>query len=247
MSTNKSSFPGEPHYTTVVEGGKHWSLRLRRGLSLQLTNTSGSANVGMVMYNAHNLLERYNAPDTLKCQHTFHLTQGHCLYSDMGHVMASIVSDTAGGHESICGNSTAASVASQYGARHYQSDRNYWHQNGYDAFLVELTKYGLGRADLPANVNWFSKCSIGDEGQLELDSNDAEEGSSVTLRIDMDCVVVLHTCPHPLAIDNNYNAAAVSVAIADAPPMTSDDLCLNSCDENRRGFENNRLYHLGIA
>jgi uncharacterized protein len=28
-----------------------------------------------------NLLERYNAPETLKRQHTFKLTAGHCLYS----------------------------------------------------------------------------------------------------------------------------------------------------------------------
>jgi hypothetical protein len=26
--------------------------------------------------------------------------------------------------------------------------------------------------------------------------------------------------------------------------MTEDDACLNACPENRRGLENNRLYHL---
>ncbi len=51
---------------------------------MRLVDINGGANVGMLLYNPYNLLERYNAPDTLKCQHTFKLTRGHCLYSDMG-------------------------------------------------------------------------------------------------------------------------------------------------------------------
>ena len=67
-----------------IDGGKHWSLALAAGTSMTLVDVGGGANVGMIFYNPHNLLERYNMPDTLKCQHTFKLTRGHCLYSDMG-------------------------------------------------------------------------------------------------------------------------------------------------------------------
>ncbi|MFK7853583.1 MAG: urea amidolyase associated protein UAAP1 [Granulosicoccus sp.] len=233
------------HYTTTIGSGKHWSLRLRRGLSLQLTDLLGGANVAMVLYNTNNLLERYNAPDTLKCQHTFHLTQGHCLYSDMGHVMASVTKDTANGHETICGNSTSEIVAEQYGSRSYQQDRNDWRQNGTDAFLVELSKYGLNRADLPANVNWFNRCRIEEEGSISLANTHVEAGRTVQLRIDMDCLVLLHTCPHPLSSSGAYPEMRVEISLSDAAPMKDDDECLNSCDENRRGFENNRIYHLG--
>lgn len=235
----------EHHYSTVMDSGKHWSIRLRKGLSLTLTDLDGGANVGMVLYNSDNLLERYNAPDTLKCQHTFHLTQGHCLHSDMGHVLASVLRDSGEGHETICGNSSKAGVEQQFGGRSYQQDRNRWRQNGQDAFLVELTKYGLGRADLPANINWFNRCSISDTGELGLSGDSSDAGSSVTLRMDMDCLVIMHTCPHPLAAGTEYPEYSVSVSIADALPVTMDDPCINSCDENRRGFANNRLYHLG--
>ena len=51
----------------------------------------------------------------LKCQHTFKLTQGHCLYSDMGRIFCSIVSDTSGWHDTVCGNTTKAAVAQQMG------------------------------------------------------------------------------------------------------------------------------------
>ncbi len=234
------------HYSTRMSVGKHWSLRLRRGLSLKISDLKGCANVGMVLYNSMNLLERYNAPDTLKCQHTFHLTQGHCLYSDMGRIMASIVYDDADGHESICGNTSALQIANQYGARDYQNDRNDWYQNGQDAFLVELAKYGLDRSDLPANINFFNKCVIGGDGGISLSESNLNAGRSIVLRFEMDCLVVLHTCPHALLKSSEYPQGEVSLEISDAPSVEHDDQCMNSCDENKRGFENNRIYHLGF-
>ena len=143
-------------YSDVLPGGKHWSMIMRRNYRLRITDLDGGANVGMLFYNPSNLLERYNAPDTLKGQHTFKLTEGHCLYSDMGRIFCSIVADTAGWHDTVCGSSTKAMVAARWGGSTYQKVRNDWQQNGRDSFLVEAVKYGLGRRDLAANLNWFS-------------------------------------------------------------------------------------------
>lgn len=233
------------NYQTRMSAGKHWSLRVRRGMLMRLTDVHGGANVGMVMYNAHEKLERYNAPDTLKCQHTFHLKQGHCLYSDMGHVLASLIEDTVGGHDTVCGNSDKQLVDERYGKRDYQNDRNNWHQNGRDAFLVELSKYGLEGRDLPANINWFSKCAVQSDGGISLINEYSGPGSMVALRFEMDTLVLLHTCPHPLSQAQEYPQGEVEVSLSVAKPMEDDDECLNSCEENRRGFLNNELYHQG--
>ncbi len=99
----------------TLPGAKHWSMTLPRNNRLKLTDVEGGANVGMLFFNPINLLERYNTPDTLKCQHTFKLTQGHCLYSDMGRIFCSIVADDFGWHDTVCGNSTKASVRCQMG------------------------------------------------------------------------------------------------------------------------------------
>ncbi|MDO6461843.1 urea carboxylase-associated family protein [Granulosicoccaceae sp. 1_MG-2023] len=235
----------KPSYTTTVAPGAHWSLRLRRGTLMQLTDISGGANCGMIFYNPENLLERYNAPDTLKCQHTFKLTRGNCLYSDMGRIFASIVQDDSGWHESICGNSRADLVAERWGKRHYQSDRNQWHQNGHDAFLVEMAKYGLGPADMPSNINFFSKVTSDDAGRISLVKGHSKPGDSVTLRFEMDTLVMLHTCPHPLDLSASYPAQPVRIDLGIAAPVSDDDYCLNFRPENRRGFENNALYYLG--
>lgn len=232
-------------YQYTVPGASHWSLRLRRGLCLKLTDIEGGANLGMLMYNPEDLLERYNAPDTLKCQHTFKMTRGHCLYSDMGRIFCSIVEDSLGWHETVCGNSNAQMIAARWDDRNYQRDRNSWNQNGYDSFLVELAKYGLGGRDLAANINWFSKVEADESGALQLRKNHSAPGTSVTLRFEMDTLMIMHTCPHPLNDSEVYPRKPVGVEIFPAAPVADDDFCKNSCAENQRGFANNHLYYLG--
>ncbi len=239
-------------YTTTIPGNGHWSLEVRRGTFMKVTDIEGGANVGMLFYNPRNLLERYNAPDTLKCQHTFKLQRGNCLYSDMGRIFASIIEDySANGegnwHDTVCGNSTAEQIEKQFGKRDYQKDRNAWLQNGSDAFLVELAKYGLGRADMASNINWFSKVIADDEGNIQLDTKNRAAGNSVSLRFEMDTLVLLHACPHPLTRESTYPFKPVQIELGEADPVAEDDYCKNFRPENQRGFQNNALYYLAAG
>src|SRR5690554_4760185 len=86
-------------YEETVPGGGHTSFVLKRGQLLRITDLEGGANVAMLLLNAEEKSERLNLPDTLKCQHTARLTAGHCLYSDMGRVLAAISADTCGRSE----------------------------------------------------------------------------------------------------------------------------------------------------
>jgi urea carboxylase-associated protein 2 len=234
-------------YEDTLPGGKHWSMTMRRSTRLRLTDVEGGANVGMLFYNQENLLERYNAPDTLKCQHTFKLTAGHCLYSDMGRIFCSIVADTAGWHDTVCGSSTKSMVAKRWGEARYQEHRNNWRQNGRDSFLVEAAKYGLSRRDLASNVNWFSKVTVSDTGAIAFDPAFAKAGAMVELRFEMDTLVLFHTCPHPLDPSRTYPQRPVRFEILAGEPAAADDACRLSAPENGRGFENNRLFHAGCG
>lgn len=246
MSNTYENIVNQQKYSTTIPSGSHWSLMVRKGTQMTITDTRGGANVAMLMYNPIQLMERYNAPDTLKCQHTFKLTKGNCLYSDMGRIFCSIVEDSFGWHDTVCGNSHASHVEAQWGKRDYQNSRNAWHQNGYDSFLVELGKYHLTKKDMAANVNWFSKVTTDESGDLSL-TETGKKGDSVTLRFEMDTLVVMHTCPHPLNSSETYPVSPIQVELKKAPKMESDDVCFNHCDENKRGYENNALYHFGMS
>lgn len=227
-----------------LAGGAHWSMVLRRGTVLRLIDVEGGANVGMLFYNPTNPLERYNMPDTLKCQHTFKLARGNCLYSDMGRIFCSIVEDSVGWHDTACGASTRAEVAARWGERTYQEARNDRTQNGHDGFLIEAGKHGLGRRDLAANVNWFSKVTVAGDGALAFVPGNSRAGDAVALRFEMDTLALLHTCAHPLDGAPAYPRRPVRYQLFRAAPVAADDYCRNFRPENWRGFENTRIYHL---
>ena len=231
-------------YEDILPGGSHWSFVMRRGTLLRLIDQEGGANVGMLFYNPQNPLERYNAPDTLKCQHIFKLTKDNCLYSDMGHIFCSITEDTVGWHDTVCGNTNKKMIEEKWGTRTYQDHRNDWTLNGQDSFLIEAAKYGLGKRDMAANVNWFSKVSVDENGDMQFDVSNSAAGASVDLRFEMDTLVLLHTCPHPLNPAREYPKKPVVYQFHKAAAISNDDPCRNFCPENGRGFKNTELYHL---
>ncbi|MDX2080982.1 MAG: urea carboxylase-associated family protein [Terrimicrobiaceae bacterium] len=231
-------------YTKELTGAGMWSAVISRGKSLRLTALEDGANVGMLLYNASNLTERYNMPDTLKGQHIFRLAAPYCLHSDMGRIFCAITEDTVGWHDTVCGTSDADAVRERYGEKNFQVARNDFHRNGRDCFLIELAKWGLGKRDLMPNVNWFSKAVTDEAGKLTFVPNHSRAGDSVTLRFEIDTLVVLHTLQHPLDPDPTYHPRRVELDVFRSEPVTPDDPCRISRPENIRAYENTEAYNL---
>jgi urea carboxylase-associated protein 2 len=232
----------KPLYTETLRGGAMTSLVLRRGLVMRLTAAGDDANVSALLFNAAAPLERYNMPDTLKAQYTAYLTTGRMLHSDMGRALCSITADTCGWHDTICGVIDARLSAEKFGDTNYQEDRNEWHRNGRDNFLIEMAKHGLGKRDLHANVNFFSKVVADDAGNLSFVIGHAKAGQYVELRAEMDTLVVLSNTPHPLHPAGAWSPPAVELAVYAAPALTPQDICLTSRPENGRAFVNTASY-----
>ena len=232
------------YWEETVPGGATWSHVLKRRTALRLTDQQGGANVGMMLFNADNFTERLNLPDTLKAQHIARLTKGDVLMSDMGRVLVSITEDTCGWHDVLAGTSNARQVAQRYGEAGYQEHRNACYKNGLDSFLIELGKYGLGWRDLAANVNFFSKVAVRADGSFVYGVGNSPPGSYIDLRAEMNTLVVLHTCPHPLDPHPTYEPPPVHLAIRHAAPPEIDDICRVRCEENVRAFTLTERYFL---
>jgi urea carboxylase-associated protein 2 len=231
----------------VIPAGTHWSGVLRRGMALRVVDIEGGANLAAVFYRHDEPLERYNMADTLKAQHTAHLTSGHVLYSDMGCVLASITADTLGWHDPLGGVGDAELFASKYGVARYQQHRNAMIRNGRDSLLLELAKHGLGTRDLVANINFFSKLAIGEDGALDFVTGHSPAGAAFDLRFEMDTLAAFSTAPHPLNPSSEYEPRPVKLiayrAYATDACVPADDFCRSACPENERGFVNtDRLF-----
>lgn len=222
--------------STTLPGGASWARVCKRNTALTLTDVEGGANVSALLYRAADPLERYCMPDTLKAQHVSRITSGVALYSDMGRVLASVTHDTCGWHDTITGHATAAHVAARWGAASYQQARNDWRRSARDALLVELAKHGLGPRDLVANVNFFTRVAVDGEGALAFVPGSSQAGDAVTLRFELDTLVVLSCVPHPLDPAPEWAPRPVAIELDAVEPAGQDDAVRLACPENERGF-----------
>jgi urea carboxylase-associated protein 2 len=225
----------------VLRHGQGWSRVLLRGQILRITDTAGKACVSALFYNARNPIERYNVADTLKAQYTAFLTTGRVLYSDMGRVLVSIVGDSCGWHDTIGGCGSAATQLARFGAGDYQTLGNDFYRNARDNFIVELSKVGLGKRDIVANVNFFTRLKVDQAGGLSSVEGSSHPGAYVDLRADMDTLVVLSNTPPPVTTATEYPGEDVTVALAVRVANGRErsgprDPCFLSRPENARGF-----------
>jgi uncharacterized protein len=227
-----------------LRGGASWAHVLKRGTALRITALGDTPNAPATFFNFELPIERYNMADTLKAQHTAHLTRGHCIYSDMGRVLLSITADSVGWHDPIGTLSTAASTIAKYGEHSYQDFRNDWFTNTRDSFLREMLKFGLGERDLQTQIHFFSKVQAGLDGKLSFVPGHAKTGDFVELRAEMNTLIVLDTNPHPMDPDTSYRPKNLLLTVKRVPSPAADDLCRNSCPENTRGFINSERYFL---
>lgn len=228
----------------TLPGGAAWSFAVRRHRTLRLTALAAGANVSLLCFNRHEPIDRYNMPDTLKGQHTARLTTGYILVSDMGRAMFSITGDTLGWHDPLGGHDTAAHVGRKWGAKNYQSARNDFHRNSRDHFLIELAKHGLDARDLVPNVNFFSKLVADEGGRLAFVPGHARAGDFVDLRAEMDLLVILTTCHHPMDTAPAYGPAPVKLQLWQSEPPAADDYCRTYRPENERAFYNSELLYV---
>ena len=234
MSTEPHSIdPALITWDEVIPGGAYWSRIIKRGTTLRLVAPEGSRGVAFLCYNADNTIERYNAADTAKIQFNAFLKKGMLLYSDMGRVLFSITEDTCGLHDTLGGCSNLA-TNSKYGEGDFKNSR--------DNFLLALIKRNLGKKDIMPNLNLFTRIAVDPNGNLSWAEKNAQPGDFIDLRAEMNVLVVLSNCPHPLDPSPTYDAKPIRAIVWNAPASTADDPIRTGNPEAVRGFQNTDAY-----
>lgn len=218
-------------HAETIPGGWYWTTELHAGEALRVALDHGPSSVAMVAWNAADTSERLNYADTVKMQWTAALRKGRVLFSDMGRVMLSLIEDSCGAHDALAGGSNAASNAARFTGGPYRNTR--------DNLVLAALKNGLDRRDIPACITLFAPVSVGAEGRLAWNEAGRRAGDFVDLRAEMDLLVTLSNCPHPLDPNPAYAPNPVTATRFRAPPPAQDDLCRTATIEAARGFTNN--------
>ena len=210
------------------------TVRLRRGEVLRIIDVSGTSSVSMIGWREEDTSERINCADTVKVQWSAALAKGRVILSDMGRVFVSLVEDTSGAHDTLVGGSTPASTLAAFGV----ASRN-THEN----FLAAAAKVGLGLRDIPPCVTFFASVSVDENGRFLWNASRKRPGDFVDLRAEMNVVLVLSNCAHPLDPARPSVSAPVTLIRHRAPPAAPDDVCRTISPEIVRAFEfTDRLY-----
>lgn len=223
---------------TIAPGG-YAAKRIGRGAHVRLTDVAGDACASMLAFNAETPVERLNVADTLKVQWNGYLGAGKLVLSDMGRVMLSILEDDAGTHDAFCGASNAASNARKYGTGHNWGP----HPNSRDRFSLAVAKFGLGRKDIHPCINWFKGVRVLQGGGLLPEVGPFAAGRSLSLRAEMDLILVLANCPHVLDPREAYAVTPLKVQAWRGPATPEDDPIRNATPEGLRAFLNTEDYY----
>jgi uncharacterized protein YcgI (DUF1989 family) len=142
----------------------------------------------------------------------------------------------------MCGVAGPASTAAKFGAARFQEHRNECIRNGYEGLLNELGKYGLGKRDLTAGINFFSKVTVGDEGELTFHQGHSKAGSYIDLRFEMNVLLILASCQHALDPATTYAPRELRLTAWHSRRAARNDACRTRCPENERGFRNTEAW-----
>jgi hypothetical protein len=152
----------------------------------------------------------------------------------MGRVFLSLVEDTSGAHDLLVGGSTPASTRDAFG----ETTRN-THEN----FLAAAAKIGLGLRDIPPCVTFFAPVTLDANGRFLWTAGRKRPGDFVDLRAEMNLVLVLSNCAHPLDTARPAAADPITLIRHRAPPPRHDDPCRTTSPEIVRAYEfTDRLY-----
>jgi uncharacterized protein len=206
-----------------VPAGWYAIVRLRRGEALRIVDSDGLSSVALIAWRAEDTSERINCADTVKVQWSATVTKGRVILTDMGRVLLSVIEDTSGAHDLLAGGSTPADAPGR---------------NTRDNFIAAAAKLGLALRDIPPCATFFAPVSVDAAGRFVWNTARKHKGDFVDLRAEMNLLLALSNCPHPLDPAAAVAAAAGAIALIRhrAPAPAADDACRTASPEAARAF-----------
>lgn len=224
----------------TLDAGEYCARILKVGTRLRVVNLEGDGCVNFLAYNADRPIERINVADTIKVQWNAYLGKGKFILSDMGRVLLSILEDTCGNHDTICGASNEKSNARKYGHGENYSP----FPNARDRFLLGLLKFGMGKKDIAPNINLFKAVRVMDDGGLQFNPGSSKPGNYVEFRAEMNVLVVVANTPHVLDPRSKYICTPVRILAYRGLVAGQDDPVRLATPESIRAFQNTDDYFL---
>lgn len=229
--------PAELVWAETVAGGGYTARVLAAGTTVRLVDRHGDACASVLLFNADAPWERLNVADTVKVPWQAYLAAGHPLLSDQGRVLATLIADSSGHHDALCGTSSRVANEARYGdgAPEGRSPA------GRELLILAAAKHGLGPRDLGPSVSFFRGVRVEADGALT-PTGSAGPGAAVELRCELPLVLLLANVPHPLDPRAEYACSTLEVVAWRGEPTRADDPLWSAGPEAERAYLNTDDY-----
>ncbi|MBJ8348614.1 urea amidolyase associated protein UAAP2 [Antrihabitans sp. YC2-6] len=192
----------------IVAANAPWSGIVRAGETLDIIDLDGNQAVDCVLYSVADHTVRYSAQATVAAQRNIFIGAGSVLRTDDGTPMMTVVADEVGNHDTIAGACSKESNTLRYG--HHTQHQHACVEN----FLVAAAKWGLGKRDIVSNINWYMNVPVEADGTLGIVDGLSAPGKVVSLRAEMDTLVLVSNCPQINNPCNGFDPTPVRMVIS---------------------------------
>ena len=199
--------PGEVILDEYVEARGPWSAVVSAGDVLTIVDLEGNQAVDCLLYAARDTTVRYSAAVTIARQQSIVLTAGSVLRAETGIALMTVVADEVGVHDTIGGACSQESNTLRYGQ--HTREQHACVEN----FLIEGSRWGLGKRDLVSNINWFMNVPVDPDGALGIVDGLSAAGKRVALRAEVDTLVLVSNCPQINNPCNGFNPTPVRMIV----------------------------------
>lgn len=191
----------------IVAPRAPWSKIVRAGDVLTIVDLHGNQAVDTLFYGADDHTVRYSAPATITAQGNIFLTTGSVLRDSDGEPMLTIIDDEVGNHDTLGGACSQESNTLRYG--HHTKHQHACVEN----FVGEGARWGLTKADIVSNINFFMNVPVDPDGALGIVDGLSAPGKAVSLRAEIDTLVLVSNCPQINNPCNGFDPTAVRMVV----------------------------------
>lgn len=202
--------PQDASFRQTVLAGDYFIHRIESGQTLRILDLEGNQAADTLFYNADDPSERYSATDTIRAQGNVYLTAGSVLMTNENRPLLEIVADTCGRHDTLGG-----ACATESNTVRYSLEKKCMHacRDSWMLAINEHEEYGLDKADITHNINFFMNVPVTAEGGLTFADGISDAGKYVELKALMNTIVLISNCPQLNNPCNAYNPTPIEVIV----------------------------------
>lgn len=190
----------------VVPAREGRGVRLAAGDSFRIVDLEGSQVGDLFAFNANDVREYHSAHHTRAVVDRLFPLPGQQFQSNLRRpIMTLLRDDSPGIHDML--------IAPCDPARFEQLGVKEWHASCQENLQTVMASFGFADVVVPQSINLFMNIPVAADGSIQWLPAPTKAGDSVTLRVEMDCYVVLSACPQDIIVINDKAPSPMAIEV----------------------------------